>query len=116
MKLPFAQAYRAETRSFELIKGALTEQYYHLRNYVEEIRRSNPGSTIIMSDIGLVFERIYVCIRACKATLAITYRPLIGLDACFLKGEYGGKLRVAIRKDGNNQIYPIAYVVVEVET
>lgn len=85
MKLPFAQAYRAKTRSFELIQGALTEKYYHLRNYVEEIRRSNPGSTIIikcdMSDIGLVFERIYVCIRACKATLAITCRPLVGLDA-----------------------------------
>ncbi|CAK8579458.1 unnamed protein product [Lathyrus sativus] len=69
-----------------------------------------------MSDIGPVFERIYVCLRACKATFAMTCRPLIGLDACFLKGGYGGQSMAAISEDENNQIYPITYVVVEAET
>ncbi|XP_058734035.1 uncharacterized protein LOC131605728 [Vicia villosa] len=94
VKLSFAQAYMAKTRSLELTQGALTEQYSHLRNYAEEIRQSNPSSTFIikcgMSNIGPVFERIYVCVRACKAAFANTRRPLIRLDACFLKGEYGG--------------------------
>jgi hypothetical protein len=39
-----------------------------------------------------------------------------GLDACFLKGEYGGQLMAAVGKDGNNQMIPIAYAVVEAET
>nr|XP_027188293.1 uncharacterized protein LOC113785718 [Cicer arietinum] len=69
-----------------------------------------------MSDIGPVFERIYVCLEACKAAFANTCRPLIGLDACFLKGEYGGQLIAAVGKDGNNQMIPIAYAVVEAET
>ncbi|KAH1215927.1 hypothetical protein GmHk_13G036969 [Glycine max] len=46
----------------------------------------------------------------------ITCRPLIGLDGCFLKGEYRGQLLTAIGKDGNNQMLPIAYAVVEAET
>ncbi|XP_058765411.1 uncharacterized protein LOC131638892 [Vicia villosa] len=65
---------------------------------------------------GPVFERIYVCLEACKAAFATTCRPLIGLDACFLKGEYGGQLIGVVGKDGNNKIYPVAYAVVEAET
>ncbi|XP_058746340.1 uncharacterized protein LOC131619237 [Vicia villosa] len=120
VKLSSAQAYRAKTRALELIHGAETEQYAYLRNYAEELRRSNPNTTVIikcgMSDVGPVFERIYICLEACKATFAYTCRPLIGLDACFLKGEYGGQLMAALGMDGNNQIYPIAYAVVEAET
>ena len=96
----------------------------YLRSYGEELIRSNPNSTVIvkcgMSEQGPVFERIFVCLEACKAAFAYTCRPLIGLDACFLKGEYGGQLNAAVGaavgKDGNDQIYPIAYAVVESET
>ncbi|XP_058757121.1 uncharacterized protein LOC131630348 [Vicia villosa] len=42
--------------------------------------------------------------------------PLIGLDACFVKGDFRGHLVCAIGKDGNNKMIPIAYTVVEVET
>ena len=54
-------------------------------------------------------------LEACKSAFATTCRPLIGLDDCFLKGEYGGQLLSAVGKDGNNQMFPIAYVVVESE-
>ena len=64
---------------------------------------------------GHVFERIHVCLEACKSAFATTCRPLIGLDGYFLKGEYGGQLLSAVGKDGNNQMFPIAYVVVESE-
>lgn len=61
-------------------------------------------------DIGTIFERIYECLDPCKDAFAYTFRPLIGLDACFLKGEYHSQLMATIGKDGNNQIYPNAYV------
>ena len=64
---------------------------------------------------GAIFERIYVCLEASKSAFATTCRPLIGLDGCFVKGEYGGQLLSAIGKDRNNQTFPIAYVVVESE-
>lgn len=69
-----------------------------------------------MSSRGPVFEIFYICLEACKAAFVTTCRPLIRLDDCFLKGEYGGQLLTAIGKDGNNQMLPIAYVVVEAET
>jgi hypothetical protein len=42
-------------------------------------------------------------------------RPLIGLDGCFLKGYYGGKLLSVVGQDVNNQIFVIAYAIVDVE-
>ncbi|KAL0001478.1 hypothetical protein SO802_015259, partial [Lithocarpus litseifolius] len=43
-------------------------------------------------------------------------RPFIGVDGCHLKGEYPGQILIAVGKDGNNGIYPIAFAVVETET
>jgi hypothetical protein len=114
------QAYRAKRKAIEMIQGASSEQYTHLRSYADELKKTNPNSTVIikcaMGIGGLVFERIYVCLEACKAAFAYTCRPLIGLDACFLKGEHGGQLMAAVGKDGNNQMILIAYAVVEAET
>lgn len=42
--------------------------------------------------------------------------PIIGLDGCFLKGVCKGQLLCAIGRDGNNQMYPIAWAVVQLET
>lgn len=53
---------------------------------------------------------------ACKSGFHNTCRPLIGLHACFLKGGYGGQLMSAVSRDGNNQINPISYAMVEAET
>jgi len=112
--------YRVKKKAFELIHGGIDEQYAHLRNYVDELLRSNPGSIVrikcAVGDAGPVFQRIYVCFNACKREFATTCRPLIGLDGCFLKGMYAGHLLPAIGKDGNNQMLPIAFAVVEIET
>nr|KYP44150.1 hypothetical protein KK1_034372 [Cajanus cajan] len=79
-----------------MIQGARVEQYNQLRNYAEELLRSNPNSSIIikcnMSNDGSMFERIYIYFEACKSSFVHTCRPLIGLDGCFLKRDYGGQL------------------------
>lgn len=120
VRLSRYQVSRARVKALAMIEGATLEQYKHLRSYGEELRRSNPGTTVkikTMAGAGVaVFERIYVCLAACKRAFATTCRPLIGLDGCFLKGVYGGQLLTAVGKDGNNQMYPIAYAVVEAET
>jgi hypothetical protein len=41
--------------------------------------------------------------------------PIIGLDGCFLKGSHKGQLLAAISRDANNQMYPLAFAVVEAE-
>jgi len=57
-----------------------------------------------------------VCLNACKKGFLVGCRKVIGLDGCFLKGATTGVLLCAIGRDGNNQIYPIAWAVIEMET
>ncbi|XP_058776681.1 uncharacterized protein LOC131651009 [Vicia villosa] len=120
VKLSHDKAYRAKRRAMELIQGAGMDQFTHLRRYAQELLKSNPNSNVVLqcadSSEGPVFERIYVCLEACKSGFSKYCRPLIGLDACFLKGDYGGQLMAAVGRDGNKKIYPIAYAVVEAET
>ncbi|XP_056691631.1 uncharacterized protein [Spinacia oleracea] len=42
-------------------------------------------------------------------------RPLIRVDGCHLKGAFPGMILVVVSKDGNNNIFPVAWGVVEVE-
>lgn len=60
--LSHIKIYRAKNKALELIHGGIDEQYSHLRNYAEELMRSNPGSTdrikCAVGDAGPVFERI----------------------------------------------------------
>ena len=60
------------------------------------------------------FKRLYVCLKASKDSF-VSCRPIIGLDGCFLKGKYGGELLSVVARDGNDQMVPLAYCVVEVE-
>ncbi|KAK9006598.1 hypothetical protein V6N11_018935 [Hibiscus sabdariffa] len=42
-------------------------------------------------------------------------RPVVGLDGCFLKGSFKGEILSEVRRDCNNQIFPIAWAMAEVE-
>jgi hypothetical protein len=103
-------------RVFSAAKG----QYLRLFDYQAEILRSNPGSTVaIKLDPEFstpVFQRIYICFQACKEGFKAGCRNVVGLDGCFFKGGTSGELLCALGRDANNQIYPIAWAVVEKET
>lgn len=42
--------------------------------------------------------------------------PFIGLDGCNLKNKYGGILLISVRRDPNDEYFPITFRVVENET
>ncbi|XP_052735479.1 uncharacterized protein LOC108341416 [Vigna angularis] len=111
-------AYRAKNIATEQIDGSFKEQYKRLYDYAHELVAKNPGSTVKLKveDVGgkVIFKRFYVCLKACKDSF-MSCRPIIGLDGAFLKGKYGGELLTAVGRDGNEQMLPIAYCVVEVE-
>ena len=59
---------------------------------------------------------MYICLEACKRGFNSSCRPILCLDACHLKREYGGQLLCAIGLDGNDDMFPIVYDVAEAET
>lgn len=61
------------------------------------------------------FDRFYVCLNGLKEGWTRGCRPVIALDGCFLKKPNVGEILTAIGRDGNNQIFPVAWVVVNIE-
>ena len=58
---------------------------------------------------------MYICLDACKKGFLAGCRPVIAVDGCHLKAGHGGQLLAAVGLDGNDDLFPIAYVVVEAE-
>ena len=88
---------------------------------MEEIKRSNPGSTTEMkvyrpmpSELP-VFERLYISFDCLKKGLLKGCRKILGLNGYFLKGQVKGEVLAAVGRDGNNQIFPVAWSVVNTE-
>nr|GEY88311.1 basic 7S globulin-like [Tanacetum cinerariifolium] len=81
---------------------------------VLEVMKTNPGSTVKLSvnampDGKNYSERFYVCFKGLKEGWLEGCRKVIELDECFLKTICKRELLSAVGRDGNNQIYPIAW-------
>ncbi|XP_040932167.1 uncharacterized protein [Gossypium hirsutum] len=106
---------RAKLKALELIEGAHKAQYEKIYEYLLEVRTQNEGTTTICYLDNRLFQRMYVCLQACKDGYRAGCRGIVGLDGCFLKGYYSGYLLAAVGIDANNGIYPLAYAAVESE-
>ncbi|KAG8390948.1 hypothetical protein BUALT_Bualt01G0136600 [Buddleja alternifolia] len=113
------QAYRVKRNALKMIEGSPDYQYTRLWDYADELRKTNPGSTVILgtedSNEGLRFSKFYVCFKALKDGFQAGCRPIIGVDGCHLKGPHGEILLTAIGIDPNNNLFPLAYAIVSKE-
>ncbi|GKC43923.1 hypothetical protein Tco_1061645, partial [Tanacetum coccineum] len=114
----------AKAKAKRDIRGDHVLQYSMLRDYVVELQSKNPNTTIKIaverntnpSLPTMVFQRIYICLRALKRGIRACKRDLLGLDGAFIKGPFLGQVLVAVGLDSNNGIYPLAYALVEAES
>ncbi|GKA76898.1 multidrug resistance-associated protein 5 [Tanacetum coccineum] len=115
------QCKRAKQRALFDHEGGLIEHYSRLWDYRKQLLDTNPGSSVHLHvdelDNGKInFKRIYVCFKAMIEGWSAGCRKVIGLDGCFLKGTCRSELLTTMGRDGNNQMFPIAWAVVSVET
>lgn len=112
---------RVRKAAIEGVFDSLKQHYSRVRDFGHQILLNNPQNRV---DIRITrlnesdpnkFKRIYICYHALKEGWKLGCRPILGLDGCFLKTICGGQLLSAVGRDGNNQMYPVAYAVVESE-
>lgn len=129
-------AYRARTKARQMVLGDHKKQYYRIRDYLQTVIDKNPGSRCIVTTVtgpteeeteamkkGQVvhisytprFHGLFFCVNAAKEGFLEGCRPFIGLDGCFIKLTTGAQILAATARDGNNNIYPIAWAVVAKE-
>ncbi|GJR74615.1 hypothetical protein Tco_0086980 [Tanacetum coccineum] len=99
------------------MKSGIRDKFL-INEYRHAILDSNPGSTCRLDDEETesghyYFKRIYVCFKGVKECWLAGCRKVIGLDGCFLKHTCRGELLVAMGRDANKQMYPIAWAAVK---
>jgi len=101
--------------------GDFREEFSRLYDYAEQLKTINPGTTLSIRTSKNtitgkeVFMSIYICFCSLKSGWKEWCRSIIGLDGEYPKGVCNGELLTCISKDGNNQMYPIAWAVVDNE-
>ena len=73
------------------------------------LERENPWTmTKIQTDEENWFEYLFMALGLCISRFTAC-RPVLAIDGIHFKGKYKGILYVATTMDGNQQIYPIAF-------
>ncbi|KAL0551373.1 hypothetical protein IC582_010459 [Cucumis melo] len=109
--------YSSSSRKLKTKGSGWSEESSTSEEYGEALKFTNPGTIFHMElEDGRFFKYLFMAVGACVRGFLNCIRPVIVMDGTFLKNKYRGQLIVAICLDGNNQIYPLAFGVVDRET
>ncbi|XP_052200909.1 uncharacterized protein LOC127807228 [Diospyros lotus] len=110
VNISYLKAWRSREKALDMIRGGAEESFQLLPSYLYMLNIKNSGTIAeIESNNESIFKYLFIAISARLAEFRSQMRPVIAVDACFLKGKYLGSLFVATSKDGNNNVYPIAW-------
>nr|XP_025680339.1 uncharacterized protein LOC112781623 [Arachis hypogaea] len=124
--ISYRKAWLAKQQAVESIFGSWEASYEALPIWFEAMCHKEPSAVVhfetmpayqgddLVPDIRVlhrVFWSYYPCIRAFRHC-----KPVVQVDGTHLYGKYKGCLLVAVSQDGNNNIVPIAFAIVEGET
>lgn len=118
VKVSTFQLYRAKKITFKMMQGSVEEQFSKLHDYIAELKRADPGTTLALQGDEADCNRfliIYICLGALKKGFVRHCRPLIEMDRCHLKGCISGQILADVGIDANNSMYPVVYAIVESE-
>ncbi|XP_009781726.2 uncharacterized protein [Nicotiana sylvestris] len=96
LDIGYHKAWRAIQCASALIRGTPEENYELLSSYLYMMRSKNPET---YTNINIDDNN----------------RPVIAVDATFLKSKFRGVLMISVSKDANNQIFPLAFGIAESE-
>ncbi|XP_073122927.1 uncharacterized protein [Henckelia pumila] len=115
--LNYHKVWRGKEMSMRDIHGVENESYDKLRWYCNAIKVTNPGS-IVECEIDLLsnkFRLLFICFNSCATGFISGCRPLIFFDGTHIKNKYKGNILVSVAKDANDDLFTLAYAVVDSE-
>jgi hypothetical protein len=117
IQLNYSQAFRAKESAMEQIHGSFKQSYNQLPFYCEKITESNPGSIAnYTTNQDSSFRTLFVSFSASITGFKNGCRPLIFLNSTPLYSKYQGVLFGATAADGNDDVFPVAFAIVDEES
>ncbi|GAU43784.1 hypothetical protein TSUD_378090 [Trifolium subterraneum] len=120
------KAWIVKNKAIEKIYGTWQQSYHDLPQWLMVMRSYLPGTIVQMETLpatygsyhwhgNMFFHRLFWAFNLCIK--GFTYcKPIVQVDGTWLYGKYKGTLLIAVTHDGNNNIFPLAFAVVEGET
>ncbi|KAK1308840.1 hypothetical protein QJS10_CPA09g01140 [Acorus calamus] len=73
-------------KALEIIHGSYAYSYGLIPELRKELLKSNLGSVVqYVLDVDHSFQRLFICLEACRMGFIKGCRPFLGLDGCHLK-------------------------------
>ncbi|XP_021756075.1 uncharacterized protein LOC110721234 [Chenopodium quinoa] len=108
-------SYKVKWHAHKKLHGSMREHYGKVGRYLEVVKRSSPNTHLDLvtymekNEPLMIFQRLYVCFEGVQMGWNEGRRKIICVDACFLKTFLGVQLMLDVGRDGNDQMYPIAW-------
>ncbi|KAJ4910419.1 hypothetical protein Rs2_05040 [Raphanus sativus] len=119
VNISYWKAWRSRELAVDIAKGSCGASYKSLPNYLQRLVEANPGTitqlhTEYVEELGYRFKYMFVALGACVKGFQYM-RKVVVVDGTHLRGKYAGCLLTASAQDGNYQIFPLAFAIVDGE-
>ncbi|KAG9450297.1 hypothetical protein H6P81_010262 [Aristolochia fimbriata] len=120
IQVSYSRAWRARNKALVAVFGGWDESYNLLPQFLKAIKDTNRGTKykMITTDDGVRegnfvrFDRVFWAFGPAIHGFQFC-RPFISVDGTHLYGKYKGCLLIATSFDGDNQLFPLAFALVE---
>ncbi|XP_057744757.1 uncharacterized protein LOC130962580 [Arachis stenosperma] len=124
-KPSYRKVWKAKQKAVAQIYGDWEESYAELARWMLGVELTMPGTVTVLQTSPVIvgdqidestvyFHRLFWTFPPCVEAFQHC-KPLVSIDGTHLYGKYGGTLLLAIAQDGNSNILPIAFALVEGE-
>ncbi|XP_039118838.1 uncharacterized protein LOC120254943, partial [Dioscorea cayenensis subsp. rotundata] len=122
----YRKVWIAKQKAIEAAFGNWEESYNELPKWLSALQQFVPGTIIDLQTQQAydgnypvrdtnIFHRLFWSFPSCVEAFKYC-KPVVQIDGTHLYGKYKGTLLMAIAQDGNKNILPIAFAIVEGET
>ncbi|CAN1764428.1 hypothetical protein LINPERHAP1_LOCUS9247 [Linum perenne] len=116
IEVNYAQVRRAIQHARMEMLGSDSEAYMQLPWFCDKLQEANPGSSAkLVLDDENKFQRLFVSYRALVEGFENGCRPVLYLDSTPLKSKHHEILLTASTLDGDDDIFPVSFAIVDVE-